>query len=58
MERKRQKWIIEDGRGQRPGQKFEFLPVLQKILKYADNENALLSGRAFFQHLPTLQKSQ
>ena len=39
MEIKRQKWIIEDERGKRPGQKYKSLLVMQYILKYADDEH-------------------
>ena len=38
MEKKFQKWILEDERGKRPGQKFKSLLVMQYILKYADDE--------------------
>ena len=39
MEKKFQKWILEDERGKRPGQKFKSLLVMQYILKYADDEH-------------------
>ena len=35
MEKKQPKWILEDERGKRPGQKFKSLLVMQYILKYA-----------------------
>ena len=41
MEKKFQKWILEDERGKRPGQKFKSLLVMQYILKNADDENAV-----------------
>ena len=45
MEIKHQKWIIEDERGKRPGQKFKSLLVMQYILKYADDEHAVTIGQ-------------
>ena len=39
MEKKFQKWILEDERGKRPGQKFKSLLVMQYILKHADDEH-------------------
>ena len=41
MEKKFPKWILEDERGKRPGQKFRSLLVMQFILKNADNEHAV-----------------
>lgn len=35
----REKWIIEDERGKRPGRKYKSLPVMQHILKYTDDEH-------------------
>lgn len=44
MEKKFQKWILEDERGKRPGQKFKSLLVMQYILKYADDEHPVTIG--------------
>lgn len=45
MEKKFQKWILEDERGKRPGQKFKSLPVMQYILRNADDEHAVTIGQ-------------
>lgn len=45
MEKKFQKWIIEDERGKRPGQKFKSLLVMQYILKNADDEHPVTIGQ-------------
>lgn len=45
MEKKFQKWILEDERGKRPGQKFKSLLVMQYILKNADDEHAVTIGQ-------------
>ena len=44
MEKKFQKWILEDERGKRPGQKYKSLLVMQYILKYADDEHPVTIG--------------
>ena len=45
MEKKFQKWILEDERGKRPGQKYKPLLVMQYILKNADDEHPVTIGQ-------------